>query len=55
MNFFEPGDGKNDMDHHFGKIHHMEKRFLFQFDEIEGMFFCYEFLFDFFNNLFHRG
>lgn len=51
-NFFESGDGKNDLDAHFGLIEGMpfnpdfhllrplgiEKRFLIQFDRISGMF-----------------
>lgn len=36
-NFFETGDGKNDLDAHFGLIEGIEKRFLIQFDRISGM------------------
>ena len=39
LNFFEPGDGKSDMDRHFGKLKAIEKSFLLHFDEIEGKFF----------------
>ena len=38
LNFFEAGDGKNDLDAHFGTAKGIESRFLVQFESIQGLF-----------------
>lgn len=37
-NFFEKGEGKNDLDAHFGNMSNMEKKYLVKHDIIKGAF-----------------
>lgn len=44
-NYFEAGEGKNDIDRHFGFLVTLEHYFLMKFDVIDGVHFTFLFIF----------